>query len=86
MTSFFVYVGRIIEQVALNKLSLLLKIILQNTQTLQLFMKIIKTESMYKSYLAWVHRLKSLIKRSEEPQALYGESGKITLIKVKNVS
>ncbi len=39
----------IIEQAALNKLSLLLEIQKQNTQTLQLFMKIIKTESIYKS-------------------------------------
>ncbi len=38
----------IIEQVALNKSNLQLKIILQNTQTLQLFKKIIKTESIYK--------------------------------------
>jgi hypothetical protein len=37
----------IIKQVASNKSSLLLKIILQNTQTLQLFTKIIKTESIY---------------------------------------
>jgi hypothetical protein len=39
----------IIEQVASNKSSLLLKIQNQNTQTLQLFAKIIKTESIYKS-------------------------------------
>ncbi len=37
----------IIEQVALNKSSLLLEIQKQNTQTLQLFMKIIKPESIY---------------------------------------
>jgi hypothetical protein len=42
--------SHIIEQVASNKLSLILKIILQNMQALQLFTKIIKTESMYKSY------------------------------------
>ncbi len=35
--------GFIIEQVTLNKSSLLLKIIFQNTETLQLFRKIIKT-------------------------------------------
>jgi len=40
----------IIEQVSLNKSSLLLKIQMQNTQTMQLFTKIIKTESIYKSY------------------------------------
>jgi hypothetical protein len=40
----------IIEQVAWNKSSLLLKAILQNTQVLQLFAKIIKTESFYKSF------------------------------------
>jgi hypothetical protein len=38
----------IIEQVAYNKSSLLLKIIVQNAQTLQLFSQIIKTESIYK--------------------------------------
>jgi len=38
------------EQVALNKSSLFLTIILQNAQTLQLFTKIIKTESIFKSY------------------------------------
>jgi hypothetical protein len=41
----------IIGQVAWNKLILLLKIIWQNTQTLQLFRKIIKTESNYKKFL-----------------------------------
>jgi hypothetical protein len=41
----------IIEQVTQNKSSLLLKIILQNTQTLQLFMKIIRTEIISKSNL-----------------------------------
>jgi len=40
----------IIEQVASNKLSLLLKIQLENTQALQLFTRIIKTESIYESY------------------------------------
>ncbi len=40
----------IIKQVAWNESSLILKIILQNTQTLQKFTKIIKTESIYKSY------------------------------------
>ncbi len=48
-TAYF-YVIIIKEQVALNKSNLLLKIILQNTQTLQLFTKIFKTEkSFYKS-------------------------------------
>jgi hypothetical protein len=44
------------EQVALNQSSLVLKNILQNTQTLLLFTKIIKTESInksYKSYKSW---------------------------------
>jgi len=36
-------------EVALNKLSFLLKMFLQNTPTLQLFTKIIKTEFFYKS-------------------------------------
>jgi hypothetical protein len=40
----------IIEQVASNKLSLLLKIHLENTQELQLFTRIIKTESIYENY------------------------------------
>jgi hypothetical protein len=40
----------IMEQVALIKSSLLLKIQKQKTQTLQLFTKIIKTEIIYKSY------------------------------------
>ncbi len=39
-----------IEQVAFNKLTLLLKMKIQNTQTLQLFTNIIKTEIFYKSY------------------------------------
>jgi len=39
----------IIEQGTLNKSSTSPKIILQNTQTIQLFTKIIKTESIYKS-------------------------------------
>jgi hypothetical protein len=37
------------EQVASYKSSLLLKIILESTQTLQLITKIIKTESIYKN-------------------------------------
>ncbi len=40
----------LIDQVASNKSSSLLKIILLNTQTLQVFTKIIKTESIHKSY------------------------------------
>ncbi len=40
----------VIEQVALNKPNLLLKNILQNTQTLQLFTTNILTENIYKSY------------------------------------
>jgi hypothetical protein len=39
-----------IEQVAWNKSSLLLKTILQSTLTLQLFTMNVKTESFYKSY------------------------------------
>jgi hypothetical protein len=38
------------EQVAWNKSSLLQMNILQNTQTLQLYTKMIETESIYKSY------------------------------------
>ncbi len=41
----------IIKQVALNKSRLSLKIQMQNQQTLQLFTRIIKTESIYKIYL-----------------------------------
>ncbi len=40
----------IIEQVALDKSSLLLKISLQNAQTLQLFTNIFKPESIYMRY------------------------------------
>jgi hypothetical protein len=39
-----------VEKVASNKSSLLLKIILQNTQTLKLFTMIIKTGNIYKQY------------------------------------
>jgi hypothetical protein len=39
----------ITKQVAWNHSSLLQKMILENTQTLQLFSKIIETESIYKS-------------------------------------
>jgi hypothetical protein len=45
-----VFVTDMMEQVALNKSSLLLKIILQNSQTLQLFAMDIKKECSYKSY------------------------------------
>jgi hypothetical protein len=41
----------IIKQVALNKSNLLLKIVLQNTQTLQPSTMMVKVEIMYKSYL-----------------------------------
>jgi hypothetical protein len=51
LSTLTVYFGiqTIIEKVAWNKSSLLLEIQKLNTQTLQLFMKIIKTESIYKS-------------------------------------
>ncbi len=39
----------VIEQVAHDKLSILLKIAKKNTQTLQLFTNIIKMENIYKS-------------------------------------
>ncbi len=51
-----------LEQVALNKSSLLPKNILQSPQILQLFTMNIKTEIIYKSYLkfqaakAWVEK------------------------------
>ncbi len=41
--------AHMIEQVTLNKPSLLLKITLQNTQMLQLLTRIIKTEIIYNS-------------------------------------
>jgi len=52
--------------VALNKSSLVLNIILQNTQTLQLFTNIINAESIAKvikipSWKAWVERPNGLI-------------------------
>ena len=40
----------IMKQVASKRSSLLLKIILENEQTLQLFTKIIKAEIIYKNY------------------------------------
>ncbi len=40
----------IVEQVALTKLSLLLKILMENKQTIQQFTKMIKTESICESY------------------------------------
>ncbi len=54
----------IIEQVALNKSNLLLKIVSQNTQTLQPSTKMVKVEIMYKSYLkeGFVQRPCGLIK------------------------
>jgi hypothetical protein len=52
------------QQVASNKSSLLLRTILQNTQTLQQFTKIIKTESIYKSnYNA---KLKGLVDETKQ--------------------
>ncbi len=53
-----------IEQVASNKSSLLLKIVLQNAQTLQLFTINIKTEIIYKmpSRHAWVESSIVLLK------------------------
>ncbi len=56
------------EQVAWNKSSLLLRFILQNTQTLQLFTTNIKTEGIYKKLLkitsskAWVGRPGGILK------------------------
>jgi hypothetical protein len=47
---FFEIQKAIIEQVTWNNSSILLKIILQNTQILQPFTKIIQTESIYKHY------------------------------------
>jgi hypothetical protein len=41
--------NKLMKPVACNKLSLLLKIILENAQALELFTKILKTESIYKS-------------------------------------
>jgi hypothetical protein len=57
-----------IEQAAWYKSSSLLKNILQNTQTLQLFTKIIETETLTKvfkmpSRKAWAQRSSCLIKR-----------------------
>ena len=45
-----IHKATLIEQVALNRSSLLLSNILQNAQTLQLFTANIKTESIYKIY------------------------------------
>jgi hypothetical protein len=61
----------IIEKVACIKSSELLKIILQNTQTLQLFTKIIKQKAFRKvidlpSRTAWVEKPAGLIKRGRK--------------------
>ncbi len=48
--SFFMIYLTKIEQIASNKSSLLLKIHIQNTQTLQWFTEIINAESIYESY------------------------------------
>ncbi len=63
-----------IKQFASIKSSLLLKIQMQNTQTFQLFTKIIKTESIYKScsnvkLKAWDQRPSGLIQMAEEAWA-----------------
>ncbi len=64
------------EKVAWNKSSLLLRNILQKTQTFQLFTMNIKLESIYISFLtmpnwkAWVERPSGLIKRGHRAQAL----------------
>jgi hypothetical protein len=55
--------GWILEQVPSNKLSLILKIQLQNTQTLQLFTNTIKTESFYKSYRK--HQAERFVSKTE---------------------
>jgi hypothetical protein len=69
----------IIEQVVMNKSSILLKNILQNTHTLQLHTMIIKTEKITQkllkmsSWKAWVQRPGGLIKkkrRAKRAQAL----------------
>jgi hypothetical protein len=65
----------IIEQVPWNKSSLLPKNILQNTQTLKLFTRILKQKVFTKvnkmpSSVAWVQKPSGLIKMREEAQAL----------------
>jgi hypothetical protein len=59
------------KQVASNKFSLLRKIILENTQTLQPFTKIIKTESVHKTQDA---KLKCFV--VERPSGLIKRVGK----------
>jgi hypothetical protein len=49
-TNLFTVAINMIEQVDQNKSGLLLKNILQDTQIYHLFTKIIKTESIYRSY------------------------------------
>jgi hypothetical protein len=62
------FLASMIKQVALNKSSLLLKYILQNTQTLELLTINIKTEIIHQTLLkmpswkAWVERSKDLLK------------------------
>jgi len=64
-----------LDKLLWNKSSLLLKNILLNTQTLQLFMMNIKTKPIYKSYKnakqeAWVERLRGLLKEGVERKRL----------------
>ncbi len=66
-----IVIALVIEKVALNKSSLLLKTISQNTKTLQLFTNIITTESIYKCKEN--AKLKDLFK--EKPSGL-NERGK----------
>jgi hypothetical protein len=59
-----------VEQVVQNKSSLLQKVILQTTQTLQLFATILKQEVLTKvikkpSWKAWVQRPSGIIKKKE---------------------
>ncbi len=72
----------IIEQVALNKSSLLQKNILQNTQTLQLFTKVIKMPS----WQAWAQRKSGLIEREWHESQTLTMVLQNCLMKVENVS
>ncbi len=71
----------IIEQVASNKSSLLLKIRKLNTQTSQLFTEIIKTKSILQtlsnatSLKVWVQRPSSLINSGRKYKRFKKESG-----------
>ncbi len=72
----------LLEQVVLNKSSLLQKNILQNTQTLQLFAKVMKIPC----WQAWAQRPSGLIEREWHESQTLTMVLQNCLMKVENVS